>query len=70
MIGFIVMWIGDRILLSYLKDYPFVPKSFFAPTWQLVLICFFVGFFFSVIAGIAPANHAAKLKPAVVLRQG
>ena len=68
--GFIIMRIGDRILLNYLQDYPFIPKSFFATTWQLVLVCFFVGFFFSIIAGIVPANHAARLKPAVVLRQG
>ena len=36
----------------------------------MVTVCFFIGFFFSVIAGIVPANHAARLKPAVVLRQG
>jgi len=69
-IGFIIMQIGNRILLNYFKNLPFVPKSFFAPTVPLVLICFFIGFFFSVIAGIIPANHAARLKPAVVLRQG
>jgi lipoprotein-releasing system permease protein len=70
LIGYIVMGIGNRVLLNYFRDYPFTPESFFAPTWQLVLICFFVGFFFSIVAGIGPTNHAARLKPAIVLRQG
>ena len=69
-LGFIVMKIGDMILVNYFKDLPFSPESFFAAKWWLVVGCFFVGFFFSVLAGIGPANHAARMKPSVVLRQG
>ena len=68
-IGYILMSAGNKMLLKYFKNYPFVPESFFEPTWQIVGGCFLLGFLFSVAAGVLPANYAARLKPAIILKQ-
>jgi ABC-type lipoprotein release transport system permease subunit len=70
LVGYILMNVGNDMLHRYLSDYPFMPESFFAPKWSIVALCYFLGIFFSLVAGIIPANHAASLKPAVVLKQG
>ena len=47
-----------------------MPDNFFHVTFVFALGCFALGFIFSLLAGILPANRAASLNPAQVLRQG
>ena len=70
LIGYILMGVANKVLLGHLKDYPFTPASFFSPTVGIVATCFLIGMIFSLAAGIVPANYAARMKPAVVLKQG
>jgi len=70
LLGLIAITIGDRLALHLLRDAPYLPETFFNVSAGLVAGCFTLGFVFSVVAGIFPANRAASLNPASVLRQG
>ena len=70
LLGLIAIKAGDKLALYFLRNAPYLPDTFFNVTITLVAGCFALGFIFSVIAGIFPANRAASLNPASVLRQG
>lgn len=69
-IGLIGSLIADKIALAFLKNIAYRPDSFFAATSSIILLCFLIGFGFSLIAGVLPASRAASLKPAEILSQG
>jgi ABC-type lipoprotein release transport system permease subunit len=68
LLGWIAMRGADSLVHVALRRTPYTPPSFFIAQWQFVALSVAMGIGFALLAGISPANHAAKLNPSVVLR--
>jgi ABC-type lipoprotein release transport system permease subunit len=68
LLGWIAMRGADSLLQVALRRTPYTPPSLFIAQPEFVAFSMLMGIGFALLAGISPANHAAKLNPSVVLR--
>jgi len=68
LLGWLAMRGADALAHAALPRTLYTPASFFIADWEFVAISLVMGIGFALLAGISPANHAAKLNPSVVLR--
>jgi ABC-type lipoprotein release transport system permease subunit len=64
------IWVADRALDRVLPELPFLPDSFFALSWPIVVTGLSLGAFVSIFSAVSPAHRAARLDPARVLKAG
>lgn len=62
--------VADRALDGLLPALPFLPESFFALSWPIVVTGLSLGAFVSIFSAVSPAHRAARLDPAQVLKAG
>jgi ABC-type lipoprotein release transport system permease subunit len=67
-LGWLAMAGADALAHAFLRGLAYAPETFFIAEWQFVALSMAMGIGFAMFAGISPANHAAHLKPSVVLR--
>ncbi|MBN1916339.1 MAG: helix-turn-helix domain-containing protein [Verrucomicrobia bacterium] len=67
-LGWLSMMGADALAHAALRRLAYVPQTFFIADWQFVAFSMAMGIGFAMLAGISPANHAARLKPSAVLR--
>jgi len=68
LLGWVAMRGADGIARAVLRHMAYAPESFFIAEWEFVALSLAMGIGFALLAGISPANHAAKLNPSSVLR--
>jgi ABC-type lipoprotein release transport system permease subunit len=67
-LGWLAMMGADALAHSQLRQMAYAPETFFIAEWRFVIVSMVMGIGFAMLAGISPANHAARLKPSAVLR--
>ena len=70
--GIVIGWLITRgaalVAKFYMESKDIPPMDFFALPWWLIVISLGIGLFVSVVAGIYPAERAAKVDPVQALR--
>jgi len=68
LLGCVAMAGADALAQAALRRTAYTPGSFFIAQWEFVALSLAMGIGFALLAGISPANHAAKLNPSKALR--
>jgi ABC-type lipoprotein release transport system permease subunit len=69
LLGWAAMRGGDALARVALPFTAYMPASFFIAQWEFVVLSLAMGIGFALLAGISPANYAAKLNPSKALRR-
>jgi len=67
-LGWLAMVGADALAHALLRRMAYAPETFFIAEWRFVALSMAMGIGFAMLAGISPANHAARLRPSAVLR--